>query len=201
MASFLSALDCLAYAMFICRSRANERIKRYAEIISAIDSRHVLGSNSRIYLSVSEPQEMMKQLDGPIYEVQRIRMPILLRLDEAVSDGSATYDYPIVSVEHVLPQDPEEDGDWRKLFPDEDVREYWTHRLANLVLLSRSKNSQAQNYPFERKKAEYFTRRGTSSFALTSQVLNANSWTPSDLETRQKALLTTCRQIWNLADG
>ena len=97
-----------------------------------------------------------------------------------------------------MPQNPAEDGEWVELFPDKEMRDAWTDRLANLVLLSRAKNSQAQNYAFDRKKAEYFARNGTSPFALTSQVLNANSWTPDDLATRQKVLLETCGKIWNL---
>ena len=199
VALFLSALDSLAYGMFILRRNVNVRIKRYAEIIRWIDSsRDVLGSDSPIHLSDSEGKEVLQQLDGPIYEIGRIRMPVLLRLDEAVSSGSATYNHRIVSVEHVLPQNPAEDGEWGKLFPDKEVRDFWTNRLANLVLLSRSKNSQAQNYAFKRKKVEYFSRKGTSPFALTSQVLNADSWTPDDLAIRQKMLLKTCRNIWNL---
>ena len=199
VAAFLSAMDTLAYGMFILRHNINKRIGRYADLIQWIDSGgDVLGSDSPVHLSDSEDKAVLQQLDGPIYEIQRIRMPVLLRLDEAVSDGSATYDHRIVSVEHVLPQTPAEDGEWVKLFPDKEMRDLWTDRLANLVLLSRAKNSQAQNYAFERKKAEYFSRKGTSPFALTSQVLNASGWTPNDLVTRQKALLETCRKTWNL---
>ena len=199
VASFLSDLDSLAYGMFILRRNVNVRINRYARIIGWIASnKDVLGSDSPIHLSDSEKKEVLQQLDGDIYEIPRIRMPVLLRLDEAVSDGSATYEHRIISVEHVLPQNPAEDGEWVKLFPDKKVRDLWTHRLANLVLLSRSKNSQAQNYTFTRKKTEYFLRRGTSPFALTSQVLSASSWTPDELAARQKTLLETCKKIWNL---
>ena len=199
VASFLSAMDTLAYGMFILRCNVNERIRRYADLIEWIDSDgDVLGSDSPVHLSDSEDQKLLERLDGPIYEIQRIRMPVLLRLDEEVSDGSATYEHRIISVEHVLPQKPAEASEWVELFPDKETRDDWTHRLANLVLLSRAKNSQAQNYEFERKKAEYFSRKGTSPFALTSQVLNVDSWTPDDLARRQKALLETCRKIWNL---
>lgn len=199
VAAFLSALDTLAYGMFILRHNVNKRIGRYADLIRWIDSGYdVLSSDSPIHLSDSEDKAVIQQLNGPIYEIQRIRMSVLLRLDEAVSDGSATYDHRIVSVEHVLPQNPAEDGEWVKLFPDEEKRDFWKDRLANLVLLSRAKNSQAQNYAFRRKKTEYFSRNGTSPFAITSQVLNADKWTADGLLTRQKMLLETCRKIWNL---
>ena len=196
---FLSALDALAYGMFICRDSVNKRISLYADIIGKIDSGDdVLEDSSPIYLSDGEKTEVLTQLDGPVYEIPQIRRAVLLRLDEAVSDGAANYNHRIVSIEHVLPQNPAKDSEWIALFPDEEARSSWTHRLANLVLLSKSKNSRAQNYPFERKKEEYFSRNGTSTFALTSQVLATDSWTPGHLETRQKELLKKCREIWNL---
>lgn len=200
VAQFLSAIDALAYGMFICRDSVNKRISRYADIIRKIDSDDdVLEDSSPIYLSADRKTEVLTQLDGPVYETPRIRLPILLRLDEAVSDGPVNHDHRIVSIEHVLPQNPAKDSEWMTLFPEETERGYWTHRLANLVLLSRSKNSKARNYSFERKKKEYFVSRdGTSSFPLTSQVLATDRWTPDHLETRQKELLKKCQEIWSL---
>lgn len=199
VAEFLSAIDALAYGMFICRDSANKRISRYADIIGKIDSGDdVLGDNSPIHLSPERKNEILEQLDGPVYETPQIRRAVLLRLDEAISEVGATYDHKIISIEHVLPQKPAEGSEWMKLFNEEE-RGYWTHRLANLVLLSRSKNSKVQNYPFEKKKEKYFvSKNGTSTFALTTQVRGADSWTPDYLAVRQKDLLETCRQIWNL---
>ena len=149
---FLSALDALAYGMFICRDSVNKRIARYAEIIREIDAGNdVLADSSPIYLSDEQKTEVLTQLDGPVYEIPRICRPILLRLDEAVAEDAANYDYHDGSIEHVLPQNPAEDSEWMTLF-DEAERGSWTHRLANLVLLSQSKNARAQNYSFERKK-------------------------------------------------
>lgn len=199
--SFLTAIDSLAYGMFICRWNVNERIARYAKIIKEIESdgHGILSEGSSIYLSKKTRRLVLQELDGPVYETPRIRKTILLRLDEAVSTGEATYDYRIITVEHVLPQNPEDDGEWLEAFPHEESRILWTHRLANLVLLARAKNSQAQNFAFERKKKEYFVRKGTSPFALTSQVLQTDAWTPEILEERQKTLLETCKKIWSLS--
>ena len=198
---FLSAIDALAYAMFIRGDYVRKKINRYAKVIKIIKQADsgdaVLANDSPLYLSSDEKKEMVEGLDGPVYENKRICKTILLRIDEAVSDPGVTHDHKIISIEHVLPQNPEEDSEWMTLFNEEE-RGHWTHRLANLVLLSRSKNSRARNYSFERKKKEYFFRNGTSSFPLTSQVLAADSWTPDHLAARQENLLETCRKIWNL---
>lgn len=42
-------------------------------------------------------------LDGDLYLSTRVRMPVLLRLDEAMADNAVTY-HGKETVEHVLPQ-------------------------------------------------------------------------------------------------
>ena len=125
-------------------------------------------------------------------------MPLILRLDNLLADHGATYEHHVLSIEHVLPQTPKSDSMWVKWFPDQDERELWTHRLANLVILSRQKNSQAQNFDFDRKKQEYFQKKGVATFALTSQVLTESEWTPQVLERRQRQLIDLLKKEWRL---
>ena len=131
-------------------------------------------------------KEALGVLDGPVYPITRIRKLLLLRLDEAVSDGSASYDYPIISVEHVLPQKPAQGSEWERHFPDVRTRAFWVHRVANLVLLSRKKNASAGNLEFGAKKEKYFQAGGVSPFAITTQVLNSPAWTIDVLQKRQE---------------
>ena len=46
------------------------------------------------------------------------------------------------------------------------LREKYTHRIGNLVLLPRRKNSEAQNYDFDVKKQKYFFCTQRESYAL-----------------------------------
>jgi len=85
-----------------------------------------------------------------------------------------------------------------KLFSDGGEREKLTHCLGNLLLLSRRKNSGAQNYEFERKKSEYFAQNEVCSFALTTEVLKHDQWTPEVIYERQNRLLARCSDIWKL---
>jgi hypothetical protein len=119
--------------------------------------------------------------------------PVLLRLDEAIGAGGATYEYSIITVEHVLPQNPSAGSRWLVNFPDEQARIAWVHRLANLVLLTRRKNTQASNLDFEDKKIRYFSPAGgVSNFALTNTVIHEPRW---DVATPERRCRTAHRSL------
>ena len=196
---FTRDLERLAYGLFIRRANINERIDRYGKVISAIERGDgLLEDGSPLQLSLGEKTEILERLDGDIYGQVRLRTPLLLRLDSIVAEEGASYQHPIVSIEHVLPQSPADNSQWLKWFPDEEERRKWTHRLANLVLLSRRKNTRASNYEFERKKSEYFQRHGTTTFALTTKVVDQSEWTPAVLELRQQELIAALKKQWRL---
>jgi Protein of unknown function (DUF1524) len=128
--------------------------------------------------------DFLTELDGPIYEKARVRLPLMLRLDAAFSDGGATYHHGVITVEHVMPQNPKLDSPWISMFENDEERYKWTHCLGNLVLLTRAKNSQASNWDFDRKKAEYFSSKaGVLSFKLTTMVLKERKWDSSNVGT------------------
>ena len=78
-------------------------------------------------------------------------------------------------------------------------RDVWIHRLANLVPLNQKRNSSAQNFDFEKKKEKYFKgRNGVSSYVLTTQVLNSQVWDKPHVEQRQKELIQTFVENWDL---
>ena len=196
---FTRDLERLAYGLFIRRADINERIDRYAQVISAIESGDGLFEDgSPLQLSLAEKTEILERLDGDIYSQVRLRTPLLLRLDSVVAEEGASYQHPIISIEHVLPQSPPDDSQWMKWFPDEEARKHWTHRLANLVLLSRRKNARASNYEFEQKKNEYFRKNGTTTFALTTKVVDQSEWTPTILDRLQQELIGALKKQWRL---
>ena len=195
---FVRALERLAYGMLIMRKNINERINRYVRVLEAIENdEELFGDLGPFEFSSDEKKEILRVLDGPIYSLPRVPRPLLLRVDSLLADVGARYDYPTISIEHVLPVSPSPDSEWVTRFPDEEEREQWTHRLGNLVLLSRRKNSQAQNYDFERKKSKYF-QSGVAPFALTTEVVNESEWTLAVLEQRQKRLIDCLRSEWRL---
>jgi hypothetical protein len=86
-----------------------------------------------------------------------------------------------------------------KWFPSQQQRDRYVYCLGNLVLLSCAKNTLAQNYDFHVKKQKYFTTKTcVSPFALTTQVLREQEWTPEVMARRQKELINVLKNLWRL---
>ncbi|MCX4671715.1 DUF262 domain-containing HNH endonuclease family protein [Streptomyces sp. NBC_01381] len=195
---FLRALERLAASMFIRRIYTTPRVQRFADLLKELDAGHGLDAPS-LTLTEDECAATRERLAGPLYLDTKTRKYILLRLDEMLAqDSGAVYTHPLITVEHVLPQNPKPESQWLVDFSEEE-RDWWIHRLGNLVLLNRRKNSEAQTYDFAVKKEKYFTGKlGAVNFVLTSQVLQHDAWTPTLLETRQGQLLGALSDAWEL---
>ncbi|MEG4283078.1 DUF262 domain-containing HNH endonuclease family protein [Microcoleus sp. A006_D1] len=200
LARFFTDLDRLAVGLMIVGSNINKRIERYSRLLNAIEQEEDLfNSNSPLQFTPEESNNIVKVLDSDLYLIKRIRLYVLVRLDAALSEGEASYNFSNITVEHVLPQNPGANSEWMKSFPSQQERDQYVHRLGNLVLLSRAKNSQAHNYDFDVKKQKYFTTNtGVSPFVLTTQVLREQEWTPEVIARRQKELINVLKNLWRL---
>lgn len=204
LADFFQSLERLTYFLLVTKVGINERIETYAALTKEIEPdafKGDLATLKTLSLTDAQKREFLAALDGDIYrKLPKARMALMLRLEALVSDGSKKQVFDHLSLEHVLPQTPPAASDWIKWFPDEDERDSWTHRLANLVPLHVRKNPAASNYDFATKKNVYFKGKGTASpFVLTQEVRSEAGWTPKLLAERQKRLVGVLKEHWNLA--
>jgi hypothetical protein len=197
---FFTDLERLAVYMMVTRMDITRRVERHGKVLSAMaDKADLYADGSPLQLSEAERNSLLAALNGNIYEIKFVPRYVLMRLDSLLTDGEAKYDFENMSIEHVLPQTPEPNGEWCKLFPDSAQRESIVHTLGNLVLLTHRKNSSAQNYDFTTKKTKYFTGRGKgSAFMLTSQVILEPEWTPAVVQRRQADLHGKLKTLWKL---
>lgn len=201
---FLKKMERLAVCLMVTGQDVNKRINRYCQILNEMDERpsHSLSFPLiSVDLTNEEKAAFVDVLGGEIYHMtSRYRNYIIQRLDSFVSDGAATYNEKVFTIEHVLPQTVDPQSNWAKLWPDESERAYWLHRIANLVPLARKVNSAAQNYDFDEKKDKYFrnSRTGTTSYNLTTQVLAIPDWSKDVCEQRQKELMEVFEKNWEL---
>ena len=120
---------------------------------------------------------------------------VLLRLDLSLSENSNVQKAykSIISIEHILPQKPSSGSSWIEKFNDGE-RNLWTNRIGNLVLLSRKKNSSANNKPFNEKKESYF-KKGLTDFEITKEIMSLKVWDLNELKNRQEKCLNRIKNI------
>ena len=200
---FIRKLERLASYLLVTAKDVNQRMERYKWILVEMESRpdnNLTAPLENIELTDWEKQQFIDALNGEIYSMTaKRRNYIIQRLDSFLSDGGVTYNTKLFTIEHVLPQHPSADSEWMKLWPDTQTQRFWLNKIANLVPLTRQRNSAAQNYDFNTKKIKYFqSKNGTSSYTLTTQVINIAAWTPEVVEARQKDLEEIFISKWDL---
>jgi hypothetical protein len=106
------------------------------------------------------------------------------------------------TVEHILPQDPEE-GTWTE-FTDED-RQNVVHTLGNLVLLTSRKNSGASRLEFTKKLKVYFglgktlASKKIATYASVQELAHIANWNLNTYQIRHKQNLELLSARWHLA--
>lgn len=202
LAQFFQSLERLTYFLLVTKAGVNARIETYAALIRETEAADFDGNWTTLkplILTDKQKHDFIVSLNGDVYRsLPKARMALVLRL-ESLMRAPGVQLQNAVSLEHVLPQNPPSGSEWITWFPDEDERNDWTHRLANLVPLDRNKNSSASNYDFSRKKDTYFKGKGVASpFVLTQEVRAENEWTPIILAERQKRLIEILKNHWEL---
>ncbi|MBQ0747105.1 MAG: DUF262 domain-containing protein [Marinobacter sp.] len=199
----LRMLERLGASLFIRGIYATPRIDRFGQVLRELEQgKDLLQADSALNLDTREQKDTLYWLNASVYRYSnRLRSYIMMRIDSFMSDQHMSYRDRTKTIEHVLPQNPASDSEWRSNWTDEE-REHWVDRVGNLLLLSRTKNSEASNYDFTKKKDRYFkSKSGVSNFATSTDVLNYDAWTPAELEERQKKLMRILSDKWSLDAG
>ena len=99
---------------------------------------------------------------------------ILLRTDMETWELENFSGYPgTVTVEHILPQTPESNGPWDKLFTKEE-RDEWTNKVGNYVLLSGRKTRGLRISIFKGKKTFTSKKKAPTSKLLVNYKIFLN---------------------------
>ena len=192
--------------------KLNTRISRYLKLIDEI-SRWTPAAgefvSAAVELTVSEKTEFVDALNSDVYE--NIKGPklkyLISRVNSFVSAMGNGIPFEDLSVEHVLPQTPIDDPaehdanrQWSAWW-DEDSRRQWTHKLGNLIPLPQARNSEVQNYSFDRKRALYVAGRNDGAAVaseLLVRVFNEPEWAPENVRRNHEFLISRCVDRWGL---
>ena len=160
--------------------RKDERYDTYISILKSIE-----GSDTpdQAIGCVTYSEEPIRDAcaESNFYRAQYSKY-LLTRMEIVTSELAQARRFSVKSVEHVLPQKPAPGSSWTKDFTEEEIANL-VHCAGNLVLLSKAKNSSAQNHEFNKKKDTYLRPRVSDS-PRSVQVLEISEWTPEVISER-----------------
>ena len=202
---FFGLLERVAAISLILGENVNGRVKRYSPVLQALESsQEAAMAELQASIKDEEKHAVMKAINEKVYG-QTFAFYVMLRLDSALAEGgiSPSLSAPRASIEHVAPQTLREE--WRKDWTDE-AHNTWVNKIGNLVLLSKRKNSRAQNFDFITKKETYFAGKfgqagDIATFPSVTKVLNAGErWSPDAVAKNQVEYVSLLSQAWALED-
>lgn len=183
---------------WIANLTPTNRIYNMNEVISQIEnlenSNDLLGHNC---LKIDE-KAILEFIQSDIYGKRPARYIILL---VNYLDHSQETEFVIpktISVEHILPQNPTNDSQWKKDFNDENLTE-WTDKIGNLIIISRRKNSSQGNKDFIEKKKKYFA--GKVELGRSAKIMSDyQSWTPTELQDNHKKVIQKLKENYEIKE-
>lgn len=148
------------------------------------------------YYSFNE-HVFMANIQSEIYG-RRYTHALLMLLEYKYKDKSEWKDFGTTSIEHILPQNPKTTSQWVKDFSEEQ-RSYYTHRIGNLCLIGRRKNSSLGNLDYQEKLKKYF-EKNIGSFASSQKIYQTypNAWTPETVKENQERVIQDLMEIFGI---
>ncbi|WP_028303182.1 DUF262 domain-containing protein [Oceanospirillum maris] len=182
----MAELEKIMFSMFLTSTYASKRIRAIGKIIYKIES------GEAINFDPTEKESTLKALKEDVYKLQpRLRRLVMTKADSLHGDQDRSYDNITVTIEHILPQSPKQNSQWVNEFDwSDDERNEWAHKIGNLALLSRKKNSSAGNKEFRDKLDTYFrSNNQATTFPITLGLFDKQMWTPNDVKERQDQII------------
>lgn len=190
LVEFLKLLDNKFMGDWINKETPTKRLENMNKILKAIEIgenyNDILNNKNLFNFDINNFKNI---INGNIFG-ERYCKYLLLKIEYLSLDSEVAYigNYKNISIEHVLPQNPKEDSEWRAKFSNED-REEWTNKLGNLILLTKRKNSKLSNLEFKDKKEKYLADKILLFPSVFEVYSNGEDWNIDILKTRQNRIV------------
>lgn len=196
---FLVLLDNKFSSDWIAQYTPTERIENMNEVIRVIEAASTSNDVLQNKCFNVDGAGVIRAVDGPVYG-RRFTRYLLIKLDFLYHDHAHRMAFESLSVEHVLPQKPSTDSQWRADFSDEQRKDL-TNRIGNLVLITTKKNTSQGNADYDIKRTKYFAKK-INTCPNSLRVLQSAKWTPLELLANQKTVIAKiCQHYEIVADA
>jgi len=186
---FLEKLDNKFSFDWIVGFTPTKRIENTNKIIKAIENINDVETLLKNDVFNIDLNNLKNVLNDDIYG-KRFAKYLLYKLEYFYVDNESPLPlFPkTLTIEHILPQNPPQNSQWRKDFSDEEIKEL-VHKIGNLILMSRRKNSSQGNRDFIYKKNKYFKGRIDLFRHSTEVILNNEKWTSIEIKNNQDKIV------------
>jgi len=196
----LKEIDRLAYLLRVLCLGTGKRARRFASVLQVVRSGVPISPGEGPFaLSRDEMRNISYHLRSLYRRDAQVCKQLLLRLNDELTRSTTVLDPKDYSVEHVLPQRPGANSEWRRWFAEAEEREACTESLGNLVAVTQKQNDRARNQEFSRKREIY--RGGVDDppvLPITRDAVEANAWRASEICAREAKLFGLMRDIWGI---
>jgi hypothetical protein len=195
--ALIAAIDRFAHLLRLLGYGSGKRVSRFRAVIHEIESGGATGGDADVFqLSRDEIKVAVYNLRDLYERSSQISKVMLLRINDTIEGRLRLVDHGEFSIEHVLPQRPKASSVWREAIRDPELRERATESLGNLTLVPKHLNQKARNNDFEVKRAILEAALDADSdFAITRDVLMAESWELSTIIARERRFLAAAAEF------
>jgi len=196
----LKEIDRLTHLLRLLCMGTGKRVRRLNAVVQFIKTgAPVVSGEGPFQISRDEMRNIGYHLRTLYRRDPQVCKQLLLRLNDELTRSATLLDPKDYSVEHVLPQRPGANSEWRRWFPDAAEREVCTESIGNLVAVTQKQNDRARNQEFARKKEIY---RGTDDdppvLAIARDAVEAEVWSPVEIRAREARLFALMHEIWGV---
>lgn len=193
---FLKKLNAKFAGDWISQKTPTDRIDAMNDVIKAIDAS---SSADEVFLTANFAYDIAtfeRVLNGPVYG-RRFTLYVLLIMDFTFQNHDQKMHFETLSVEHILPQNPAVDSRWCLDFSEAD-RQTWTDKLANLVLITRRKNTSQGRLDYVEKKVRYFQKNIDTCPNSLRLLHDFSSWTIGDIKSNETIVMAKLESFFGI---
>lgn len=197
LVEFAQKVACKNVADTVCGDAPSSRIDALNKIMVEID-----GAKTPFELMSSgcfdfDKTRFINEIQADIYG-KGYAKALLMLLEYYYQDNSIEKSFNQISIEHILPQNPSAGSKWDVDFTQQEKLDY-THKIGNLIIIGRRKNSSLGNLDYSQKRNKYFDKN-IGSFARSLNVYNRypTQWTPAEYKQNQKQVVDDIKTVFGV---
>lgn len=197
LTAFTHKVVCKNIADMVCGDAPSSRIEALNKIMNEVSR---TSSPSQLMVSSCfdfDKAQFLAAIQSDIYGKGYVKA-LLMLLEYHYQDNSIEKSFNQISIEHILPQTPDAGSKWMSDFTEEERKDF-THKIGNLIIIGRRKNSSLGNLDYAQKRQKYFDKN-IGSFARSLHLYNKypTQWTPLEYRQNSNQVIEDLKKIFEI---